>query len=80
MHARKAALTSIHVHHDRAAGDTAAGRHACADCDYVITVYRALPACPMCGGASWSAVPGKLLRLRRATAPSIDEGDELMAA
>jgi Zn finger protein HypA/HybF involved in hydrogenase expression len=80
MHGRISTQTSIHIHGERAAGDAAAGPHACSDCDYVVTVYRALPTCPMCGGDSWSATPGKLLRLRRAPAMPADQDDELMAA
>jgi rubrerythrin len=36
-----------------AAGDHAKGEFHCAECGYGVTVYRALPVCPMCGGAQW---------------------------
>jgi rubrerythrin len=36
-----------------AAGTHAKGEFHCAECGYGVTVYRALPVCPMCGGAQW---------------------------
>ena len=36
-----------------AAGTSAKGEYHCADCGYGVTVVRALPLCPMCGGKSW---------------------------
>ena len=36
-----------------AAGAQAKGEFHCAECGYGVTVYRALPVCPMCGGAEW---------------------------
>jgi hypothetical protein len=35
------------------AGAHAKGEFHCAACGYGVTVYRALPVCPMCGGAAW---------------------------
>lgn len=29
------------------------GEFHCAACGYGVTVHRALPLCPMCGGESW---------------------------
>ena len=29
------------------------GEFHCAECSYGVTVYRALPVCPMCGGVEW---------------------------
>jgi rubrerythrin len=29
------------------------GEFHCAECGYGVTVYRALPLCPMCGGSEW---------------------------
>jgi rubrerythrin len=29
------------------------GEFHCAECGYGVTVYRALPVCPMCGGNEW---------------------------
>ena len=37
----------------RTSGDPAKGEYHCADCGYGVTVYRALPLCPMCGGTTW---------------------------
>ena len=34
-------------------GDAAKGEFHCSECGYGVTVYRALPLCPMCGGTSW---------------------------
>jgi rubrerythrin len=34
-------------------GAAARGEYACVECGYGITIYTALPACPMCGGGSW---------------------------
>jgi hypothetical protein len=39
------------------AGTRAKGEFRCAECGYGVTVYRALPACPMCQGAAWDRVP-----------------------
>lgn len=36
-----------------AAGATADGEYHCSDCGYGVAVRRALPTCPMCGGATW---------------------------
>lgn len=36
-----------------AAGQSVKGEYHCSDCGYGVTIVRALPACPMCGGTSW---------------------------
>lgn len=36
-----------------AAGTEVSGEFRCADCGYGAVVHRALPHCPMCGGAVW---------------------------
>jgi rubredoxin len=36
-----------------ATGDRAKGEYHCSECGYGVTVYTALPRCPMCGGGSW---------------------------
>jgi rubrerythrin len=36
-----------------AAGARVKGEFHCADCGYGVTVFRALPLCPMCGGDEW---------------------------
>jgi rubrerythrin len=36
-----------------AAGTSTKGEFHCSDCGYGVTVFRALPRCPMCGGESW---------------------------
>ena len=35
------------------AGSHVKGAFHCAECGYGVTVYRTLPACPMCGGEQW---------------------------
>lgn len=35
------------------AGQQAKGEFHCAQCGYGVTIVRALPVCPMCGGDSW---------------------------
>ena len=35
------------------AGETVKGEFHCSDCGYGVTIVRALPVCPMCGGSSW---------------------------
>jgi hypothetical protein len=35
------------------AGAPVKGEFHCAECGYGITVCRALPICPMCGGGEW---------------------------
>ena len=40
-----------------AAGDPAVGDFRCSDCGYGVSVYRALPVCPMCGGVAWEHPP-----------------------
>ena len=37
----------------RAAGDPVKGEFHCSACGYGVTIVRALPICPMCGGRSW---------------------------
>jgi len=49
------------------AGDTAKGEFHCSDCGYGITIVRALPVCPMCGGHSWEQFPWS--PFTRASAP-----------
>jgi rubrerythrin len=39
-----------------ASGETAKGEFHCSDCGYGVTVHRALPLCPMCGGSAWEQV------------------------
>jgi rubrerythrin len=36
-----------------AAGQSVKGEFHCSDCGYGVTIVRALPLCPMCGGKSW---------------------------
>ena len=38
-------------------GTPGVGQYRCAGCGYGITVRTDLPRCPMCGSASWEAVP-----------------------
>lgn len=35
------------------AGDAAKGEFHCTECGYGVTVFKALPTCPMCGGEGW---------------------------
>jgi len=37
----------------RAAGEAVKGEFHCSECGYGVTIVRALPVCPMCGGSSW---------------------------
>ena len=37
----------------RAAGESVKGEFHCSECGYGVTIVRALPLCPMCGGESW---------------------------
>ncbi len=34
-------------------GESAKGEYHCSECGYGVTVYRALPVCPMCAGTAW---------------------------
>lgn len=36
-----------------AAGQSVKGEFHCSECGYGVTIVRALPLCPMCGGKSW---------------------------
>ena len=36
-----------------AAGQSAKGEFHCSACGYGVTIARALPLCPMCGGSVW---------------------------
>jgi rubrerythrin len=38
-------------------GQAVKGEFHCAECGYGVTVYRALPTCPMCSGSTWEQVP-----------------------
>jgi rubrerythrin len=40
-----------------ATGDAVVGAFHCAECGYGVTVQRALPQCPMCGGTAWEVAP-----------------------
>jgi len=44
------------------AGEEAAGDFRCSDCGYGVSIHRALPLCPMCGGSSWEAWPSAYAR------------------
>jgi len=33
------------------------GEFHCSECGYGVTIVRALPLCPMCGGTSWEQSP-----------------------
>jgi hypothetical protein len=37
----------------RSAGEPVKGEFHCSECGYGVTIVRALPVCPMCGGSSW---------------------------
>jgi rubrerythrin len=39
------------------AGMRAKGEFRCTACGYGVTVYRSLPACPMCHAEAWERVP-----------------------
>ena len=38
-------------------GAVVVGQFRCSECGYGVTVYRKLPACPMCSGSTWEQVP-----------------------
>jgi hypothetical protein len=38
------------------AGQAVKGEFHCSECGYGVTIVRALPLCPMCGGACWVQV------------------------
>ena len=38
-------------------GQSAKGEFHCSECGYGVTIVRALPLCPMCGGTSWEQSP-----------------------
>jgi rubrerythrin len=40
-----------------AAGETVKGEFHCSECGYGVTIVRALPICPMCGGDAWEQAP-----------------------
>ena len=40
-----------------AAGQSVKGEYHCSDCGYGVTIVRALPLCPMCGGTAWEQSP-----------------------
>ena len=40
-----------------AAGQAVKGEFHCSACGYGVTIVRALPVCPMCGGTSWEQSP-----------------------
>ena len=35
------------------AGKSVKGEFHCSECGYGVTIVRALPTCPMCGGETW---------------------------
>jgi rubrerythrin len=38
-------------------GQLVKGEFHCSECGYGVTIVRALPLCPMCGGSSWERFP-----------------------
>ena len=40
-----------------ATGQAVKGEFHCSECGYGVTIVRALPLCPMCGGTSWEQSP-----------------------
>ena len=40
-----------------AAGDPVVGEFRCSECGYGVSISRALPICPMCGGVTWEHGP-----------------------
>jgi len=40
-----------------AAGEPGKGDYRCSECAHGVTVYGALPLCPMCSGTSWEQAP-----------------------
>jgi rubrerythrin len=34
-------------------GQSVKGEFHCSECGYGVTIVRALPPCPMCGGTAW---------------------------
>ena len=39
------------------AGENVTGEFHCSECGYGVTIVRALPPCPMCGGTTWEQFP-----------------------
>jgi len=39
------------------AGQPVKGEFHCSECGYGVTIVRALPVCPMCGGTEWEQSP-----------------------
>ena len=39
------------------AGKSVKGEFHCSECGYGVTIVRALPTCPMCGGNTWEESP-----------------------
>ena len=39
------------------AGATVTGEFHCSECGYGVTIVRALPSCPICGGSAWEQFP-----------------------
>jgi rubrerythrin len=49
------------------AGEHAKGEFRCSECGYGVTIHRALPVCPMCGGGAWEQADwSPFMRERRA--------------
>ena len=68
------AAKGLDVSIDRAVwltGAKAKGEFRCADCGYGVTVYRELPACPMCRGATWERIPWRPYTRRYARHDSV---------
>ena len=52
LHSEAAESPGDYVHFF-STGASVKGEYHCAECGYGVTVYRALPVCPMCGGTEW---------------------------
>ena len=48
--------------HEISAGVPHRGDFECMSCGYGVSVWRALPTCPMCGAAEWAAAVHRIMR------------------
>ncbi len=66
MRERTSQHTTNHQETRHTAGTAVAGDFVCSCCSYGVSIFRALPKCPMCGGSEWIVRTARGMFTRRA--------------
>jgi Zn finger protein HypA/HybF involved in hydrogenase expression len=66
MQERTSQDTAAHSEKPHIAGTPISGDFVCRVCSYGVSIFRALPTCPMCGGSEWVVRTARGMFTRRA--------------